>query len=242
MHYLEVFNHLNFLILASLIPRRPFSLSTLNSLAPDQCTVVWHLVTLLLASSFSLIPTRVENLQWLYNLFRCPHNPHGYTSFQHATHAIHEAFPLCFVYLETQVHILFWYSCNLHGLSKSSSCSYSITIAMHVFMCIPISRLSTYLRGYVECVYGCKYFVCEPLIHFVQSIKRSHNLKASISSSHFLGCPEDIQSDNIFMFSLWVDQGLEVGNIHPGIDKSAVSLLERIYWGETRKVLSSQKT
>ena len=66
---------------------------------------------------------------------------------------------------------------------------------------------------------GRLYFVWEKLIHpgeykwewlneIVQRLKR-----ASILSSHLLEFPGDLQSDNIFMSSLWVAENPEVGNV-----------------------------
>ena len=54
----------------------------------------------------------------IFIYFSNAHAPPGYSSFRHATHAIQAAFPLYFVYLQTQVHILFWYPRNLGDLSK----------------------------------------------------------------------------------------------------------------------------
>ena len=56
---------------------------------------------------------------------QCPRNPHGHTFFRYATHAIHVAFPSCFVDFKTLVHILFCHPRNLRGLSKTSSRRYS---------------------------------------------------------------------------------------------------------------------
>ena len=48
---------------------------------------------------------------------RCPCNPCGHTSLWHATHPIHVAFPPRFVFLKTQVYILFCHPHNLYSLS-----------------------------------------------------------------------------------------------------------------------------
>ena len=56
---------------------------------------------------------------WFVLIFRT-FTPSLWLHLLRATHAIHVAFPPCFVYLKIQLYLLVWYSRNLRGLSKGN--------------------------------------------------------------------------------------------------------------------------
>ena len=108
-------------------------------------------------------------------------------------------------------------------------------VYIYMYMCIYVHAYigaRTYLHGYVECVCGHMYFCRnhwynlsiskDDLIQMVLRLKR-----ASILLSYLLGSPGNIQSGNIFTSSLWVAKNSAVGNVHPYMYTSKVSLLDR---------------
>ena len=101
-----------------------------------------------------------------------------------------------------------------------------LTIYLYEYIYVYIHIVAwAYLREWVACECGHMYFVRKPLIHISQSKWRwldKAELWLKTFQRHFLGWPGDIQSSNIFIFSLWVAQNPEVGNVHPGIYTSVI--------------------
>ena len=96
LNYLGAFNHLGFLILASLVWLRPFFTSQPWAVCYKASAQSGIMSSNSSAGSFIL--TWIENLLSLYNFS---------DTLWHATHTIHVAFLPCFVYLKTQVYIQF---------------------------------------------------------------------------------------------------------------------------------------
>ena len=107
----------------------------------------------------------------------------------------------------------------MHVCRHVSTCMYT---------CVCQYRAETYLHAYVECVGGCMYFAQEPLIQSYEWSRLDKNGTVTYELQSYLTLFGDIQSGNIFMSSLWVGENPEVGNVHPCVYTSKVSLLDRM--------------